>query len=53
MTTKGGAATRHETGSPVLLAFCLLLVLAIVILAGIAISQVIRAINNRGRIFSA
>jgi iron complex transport system permease protein len=36
MTTRGGAATRHETGSPVLLAFCLLLALAIVILAGIS-----------------
>jgi iron complex transport system permease protein len=36
MTTKGGAAMRHETGSPVLLAFCLLLALAMVILAGIS-----------------
>lgn len=36
MTTKGGAATRHETGSPVLLAICLLLALAAVILAGIS-----------------
>jgi len=36
MTTRGGAATRHETGSAALLAFCLLLALAMVILAGIS-----------------
>src|SRR5689334_15824765 len=36
MTTRGGAATRHETGSAALLAFCLLLALAATVLAGIS-----------------
>ncbi|MBB3446590.1 iron ABC transporter permease [Rhizobium sp. BK379] len=36
MTTRGGAATRHETGSAALLAFCLLPALAATVLAGIS-----------------